>query len=179
MLVDALGAVAAGSSNTYAIDRGDGTYQDTNGEVFTYPAQHTTCFDNALCVVFGGSFAESLALVGWVQNNENVEPPLTTVEGVTVGSVWADHLDDLNVPDRGYSTAQGTTSGGIDVVLFSAGDPFLAYDNDGNEIPTEPEPADVTVIRLSAGLIRAIPKKTTASTAGTKSVPASIAVRRA
>jgi hypothetical protein len=72
---------------------------------------------------------------------------------VTAGSIWADHLDDLDVAGSGcYSTGYGTTRG-IYVVLFSAGDPFLAYDDDGNEIPTEPDPADVTVMRLSVGTL--------------------------
>ncbi len=153
VLEAALGEVVSDSSNTYAVDRGDGTYlDDTSGEVFTHPAQHTTCFDNALCVVFGGHAADSLMLVGWVQTNQGVGPPLTTLDGVTAGSSWAEHVDDLDVADSGcYSIGYGTTSGGIHVELFSVGDPFLAYDDDGNEIPTEPDPADVTVTQLSAG----------------------------
>jgi hypothetical protein len=77
---------------------------------------------------------------------------------VTAGSIWADHVDDLEVADWGcYSTGYGTTSG-IDVVLFSTGDPFLVYDEDGNEIPTEPDPADVTVQQLSAGALPFYPE---------------------
>jgi hypothetical protein len=148
-----LGDVASDTSNTYAVDRGDGTYlDDASGEVFTHPAQHTACFDNALCVVFGGVAADTLTFVGWVQNNQGVGPPLTTIDGVAAGSTWADHVDVLDVADSGcYSVGYGTTSGGIGVELLSAGDPFLAYDDDGNEIPTEPDPADVTVTQLSAG----------------------------
>jgi hypothetical protein len=94
---------------------------------------------------------DSLTLVGWVQNDQGVSSPLATVDGVTLGSIWADHVDDLDVAESGcYSTGYGTTRG-IRVVLLSAGDPFLAYDDDGIEIPTEPDPADVTVIQLSAG----------------------------
>ena len=147
-----LGAVASDYANTYGIDRGDGTYvDDVNNEVFVHPAQHTTCFDNALCVVFGGASSDSLALVGWVQNNQGVGPPLTTGDGVTVGSIWADHVDDLDVSQGGcYSIGYGTTSG-ISVLLSSAGDPFLLYDDKGAEIPTDPDPADVTVLQLSAG----------------------------
>ncbi len=152
VLEPALGAVTSDTSTTYTIDRGDGTYlDDTSAEVFIHPAQRTTCFDNGLCAVFGGPSPGSLALVGWVQNNEGLNPPLTTSDGITVGSTWADHVDDLNVSERGcYSIGYATTSG-IDVVLSSAGEPFLAYDDDGNEIPTEPDPRDVTVLELSAG----------------------------
>jgi hypothetical protein len=153
VLVNALGDVVSDASNTYAVDRGDGTYLDeASREVFTHPAQHTTCFDNALCVVFGGDAADSLTFVGWVQDSQGVGSPLTTIDGVTAGSIWADYIDVLDVADRGcYSVGYGTTSGGIRVELLSAGDPFLAYDADGNEIPTEPDPADVTVLRVSAG----------------------------
>ncbi len=152
VLEPALGAVTSDTSTTYTIDRGDGTYlDDTSAEVFIHPAQRTTCFDNGLCAAFGGPSPGSLALVGWVQNNESLNPPLTTSDGITVGSTWADHVDDLNVSERGcYSIGYATTSG-IDVVLSSAGEPFLAYDDDGNEIPTEPDPRDVTVLELSAG----------------------------
>ena len=152
VLTAELGADTPDSSNMYPIDRGDGMYfDDTSGEVFTHSAQHTTCFDNALCVVFGGDSADSLTLVGWVQSIEGVDVPLATFDGVTVGSNWADHLEHLDVRETGcYSIGYGTTRG-VNVVLSSAGDPFLAYDAAGNEIPTEPDPRDVTVIELSAG----------------------------
>ncbi len=152
VLEPALGAATSEYSTTFTIDRGDGTYlDDTGGGTFVHPAQLTTCFDNGLCVVFGGPSAASLALVGWVQNNGGLNSPLATSDGITVGSTWADHVDDLDVSEVGcYAIGYATTSG-IDVVLSSAGEPFLAYDDDGNEIPTEPDPRDVTVLELSAG----------------------------
>jgi hypothetical protein len=153
VLEAALGGVVSDWLSTFAVDRGDGTFIDeSSAQVFVHPAQRTTCFDNALCVVFGGADAGSLTLVGWVQNDQSVGPPLATLDGVTVGSTWADHVDDLDVAESGcYSIGYGSTSGGIRVELISAGDPFLAYDEAGNEIPTEPDPADVTVLELSAG----------------------------
>jgi hypothetical protein len=148
-----LGGAVSDWSSTFAVDRGDGTFFDEiNAQVFVHPAQRTTCFDNALCVVFGGADAGSLMLVGWVQNDPGVGAPLATLDGVTVGATWADHVDDLDVAESGcYSIGYGSTSGGIRVELISVGDPFLAYDEAGNEIPTEPDPADVTVLELSAG----------------------------
>jgi hypothetical protein len=151
VLEAALGPFSSDVINAYPIDRGDGTfYNAATGGAFAYPAEYTTCFDNALCVVFGGA-PGSLTFVGWVQNNQGVDPPLRTIDDVTAGSIWADHLDDLEVPDAGcYSYTIGSTRG-IVVGLYSNGEPFLAYDDAGNQIETDPDPADVTVVELSAG----------------------------
>lgn len=151
-LEPALGAVSSEIRSTYPNDLGDGTFLDeSNVDAFAYRAQRTACFDNALCLVFGGDAPESLAFVGWSQNNQGIHAPLATDRGVTAGSIWADHIDDLAVEEFGCYVIGYATTDGIAVSLSSAGEPFTAYDADGNPIATHPDPADVSVIELSAG----------------------------
>ena len=142
---------ATEATSTYPIDLGDGTFANEFDDAFAYPAAHEVCFDNALCVYFGGSEPGSLAFVGWTQRSDGGGIPLATVEGVTAGSVWADHLGAIALEEFScYSTGYGTI-GGIRVTLWSTGEPFNAFDDDGNPIDTNPDPADVTVYELTAG----------------------------
>jgi hypothetical protein len=148
----ALGPVSSEIANSYPNDLGDGTYLDEAGvDAFVHRAHRTACFDNALCVVFGGDAPGALEFVGWVQNNQGVDAPLATASGITAGSTWADHVDAIEVAEFGcYTVGYGTTEG-IRLTLTSVGEPFTSFDDAGNAVATRPDPGDVSVIELAAG----------------------------
>jgi hypothetical protein len=142
---------ATESTNTYPIALGDGTFADEFDDAFAYPVAHEVCFENALCVYFGGPDPGSLAFVGWQQLAADGGSSLATAEGVTAGSIWADHLDDIVLEPFSCYTAGYGRIGEIQVTLYSSDEPFNAFDDDGNPVETNPDPADVTVFEMTAG----------------------------
>ena len=116
---------------------------------FVAPFGRTVCFDNGLCAEFGAGSASALQFVGWDFSGEQAAG-LATVDGITVGSSWADHTDVI-VADGGgcFSVGYGSADG-VGVTLESSGAPFVET-VDGEFVTNDPDPADVRVIGLQAG----------------------------
>ncbi len=150
-LTAALGAPLLDQAQTYPDPADDGTFLDaTSEEGFVDPFGRTVCFANDLCAHFGGPAADSLTFTGWRLDGEG-SPRLTTAAGVTVGSLLSDHLDHIDVGEGGCYTNGFGYTGGIDVGLWSSGEPFATFDPDGNYVTNSPDPATVSVLTMTAG----------------------------
>lgn len=131
----------------------DGVFLDEFGEIeFVQPYGETVCYENGLCVDFGGDTPDDLTLLGYTQDAPTGdEPTLATADGVTVGSRWADYEDIFEVGEGGcYSIGSGAV-GGIELTLVSDGTPFIEITDDGESTYHRPEPDDVHVVSLAAG----------------------------
>lgn len=129
----------------------DGVFLTDDGSLaFVFPFGRTVCFTNGLCTEFGAGSDSALLFTGWNFAGDDAAG-LATEDGITVGSVWADHLDAIEVDEGGCFQEGYGNATGVDLVLVSAGEPFLATDDDGNQTPQVPDPADVTVVAMSAG----------------------------
>jgi hypothetical protein len=150
-LTAALGAPTFDRPQTYANTTADGLLVDASGdESYIYPIGRTVCFGNDLCAQFGGTAAESLGFTGWHLDSD-AAPQISTAQGITVGSRWSDHLDDMFVGEGGcYTTGYGDTQG-MRLALLSVGEPFATFDEDGTYVTFTPDPADVTVLTMTAG----------------------------
>jgi hypothetical protein len=149
-LTSLLGAPTSDVSTDYPT-ADEGNFLDAAGEEsYVFPHGRRVCYDNSLCVQFGAGATETLLFTGWTLTTD-AAPALTTANGITVGSSWADHVDEIIIGEGGcYSVGYGDSEG-VTVVLQSAGEPFLSFADDGSAIVGEPDPADVTVIEMSAG----------------------------
>ena len=151
-LVAVLGDPMSDAAFEYPVDT-DGMLFDAFGDfTFPYPYGRQTCFTNEFCVEAGGPTPAELAFVGWTQSEG--EGSLITTLGVGVGTVWADAEDVMSVDEGGCFSFGTGASGGIDLQLQSSGAMFTATDSTGAFVIGEPDPADVTVVVLSAGDLR-------------------------
>lgn len=150
-LVALLGAPTRDDAAHYPI-ADDGRFLDEfEEESYIAPFGRTVCFSNALCIQFGAGAPETRILSGW-RIDDSATSDLRTVAGIGIGSSWADHRDTIDVePLNSCYQIAYAESGGIDVTLSSAGAPFAAPNEEGAFVPGDPDPADVTVIEMSAG----------------------------
>jgi hypothetical protein len=153
-MVTRLSAVLGAPTDTFAVGYPipvDGVYatDEFGEERFVHPTSSTTCFDNGLCVVFGGPAAGALTLVGWSQDSGT--GALATPEGITVGSRWAEHPAAMTVDEGGCFSAGSGSTAGIYLWVQSQGTPFLEALPDGTLVTHVPDPADVVVTRLESG----------------------------
>jgi hypothetical protein len=137
-------------------DTSENMHVDATGEeAFTRAFGRTVCYDGGSCWHFGGADADALVFLGWSQNASSspIHPPLATADGISIGSRWSDHPGTIAVPSGGnacYQVGFGT-AGDIDVTLLSEGEWFVTPQDDGTWVTAVPDPADVTVMALSAG----------------------------
>lgn len=131
----------------------DSVFVNDAEEVFDFPFGRTVCFANTLCTVHGGPTSDALSFVGWYYAAEEA-PTLFTAQGITLGSRWADFVDSMNVGEGGcYSDGGGTTPDEVSLYLRSSGTPFSGVDEAGNYAVFSPDPADVTVVQMQAGVL--------------------------
>lgn len=147
----AFGSAVADEAQAYPIELDERWVDEPGENVYAHPLGRLVCFDSGLCLQFGGASAADLRLTGWVQRAG--DRPLATGSGITVGSRWSDHVDAIDVDEGGcFSIGTGSTAG-IGLVLQSAGEPFLIVDETtGEQTPNAPDPADVSVSELHAGV---------------------------
>lgn len=138
------------NDDTTAFVSAAGSYISDDGCCsFVAPVGRTVCWPNGLCVTFGGSTSESLGLVGWQYQGDEVSS-LHSAAGITLGSRWADFTSSMSVlPGGCYTVGSGTTSDGIDLVV--EGGDFSVIADDGSETTLLPSPDQVTVIGMNAG----------------------------
>lgn len=127
----------------------------SEGEVFAYQYSRVVCWTVVLCVTFGGDTPNGQPFVGWSYHDAATvgAVALSTADGITLGSLLSDHLDSitLNLDTACFTVVTGSTVAGIEVSLFSVGEPFLRYDNTGALIKGNPPPQDIVVRELSDG----------------------------
>ena len=142
------------ASTAYQRNNETGRWQSGRDE-FTYRQSGIVCWSNVLCLTFGGSAADELRFVGWSYSDTAriLAVALSTADGIAMGSLLSDHLDSITVlPDSAcYSSVSGTTTAGMDVSLYSVGEPFFSYDSTGAFINGSPPPEDIVVSGLSVG----------------------------
>jgi hypothetical protein len=147
VLVAVLGPTLSDTAHTYPVI-GASRYVDEFGDFsFAYPYGRQTCFENEFCVEAGGPSPAELVLVGWSQTD--AVGTLRTVDGVSIGTSAAD-VDGLSLRGGCYSFGYGT-AGGIDFDLVSSGEPFTIVGDDGSITSGSPDPADLTVVGMTAG----------------------------
>lgn len=132
----------------------DGPYWVNADDVsFSEPYGRTVCYPNGLCAQFGASDPAALAFVGWQQGEPTgSDPGLMTATGVTSGSLWADNLDSMEVDEGGcFSSGSGRVDG-VEMVVMSVGEMFGSFTDAGGYVATTPDPADVRVVVLIAGV---------------------------
>ena len=130
----------------------EGSFLDEAGEQsYVAPFGRTVCFAAALCAQFGAGAPETLILTGW-RLSEGASGDLVTEDGLAIGSTWADHSDVIAVDPLDSCFQVGNAdAGGVDVVLFSATEPFAVPNDAGEFVAGDPDPTQVTVIELRAG----------------------------
>ena len=123
--------------------------------VFTHQHSRVVCWTDVLCLTFGGATAEGLQFVGWSYDDTTGIGPVTlsTADGIAMGSLLSDHLGSITAPPHSgcYSSTSGTTTNGMEVSLYSVGEPFFTYDTTGAFIEGSPPPEDIVVSGLAAG----------------------------
>lgn len=149
-----LGYANRDSSTAYPNMDANGDYLDDAGtESFIAPYGSEVCFDNGLCVYFGGTDAESQTFVGYHQGDTNTanDPTLSTKSGVTVGSAWADYTGVMEVSPGGCYTYGGGRVDDVLLDLESSGTNFGGFDESGNWVSNVPGVDEVTVMGIHTG----------------------------
>ncbi len=118
---------------------------------FVAPFGRIACWsdggDSELCAAFGGTDAAALTFVGWTYGGS----VLSTTSGVTGGSLWSDFPTMITPGQGGCFLNSSGSIDGVLVSVVSAGATFGSYDDLGNFVPGDPNPADVSVTGLDAG----------------------------
>ncbi|MEO6123161.1 MAG: hypothetical protein ABIR32_05585 [Ilumatobacteraceae bacterium] len=115
---------------------------------FAHPIARTVCWP-AFCAFFGGADPSATVFVGWDLSHVPAVP-LTTVDGVTIGTRWSEASDAMTVQPGGCPTAGfGSTISGVE--LRVSGGAFSRTDGDGEYVELLPDRTEVTVIGLAAG----------------------------
>lgn len=147
------GGVNTDASMSLPLNDSPGLWTDEFGETaFVTPLVRTVCFVNTVCTYFGGTDAPNLTFLGWDISGE-ASPEPATIEGIMIGDRWNLHFDSITRQGGGcYSYGYGTTLDGIEVGMISSGELFNFYDDStGTWADGNPDPADVTIVYLSAG----------------------------
>ena len=149
-LTAVLGAPVFDGAQTYPAVEGDYFLDSTGEEGYALPIGRTVCFPNNLCAQFGGATVDTLAFTGW-DIADGIAPQLSTVEGITIGSVMSDFVGVVALDGGGCYTVGYGDASGVELMMQSTGEPFGTFDGDGNYVIGNPSPADVFVLSLSAG----------------------------
>lgn len=127
-------------------------YVNFDDDGFSRPFGRTTCYDNRFCVFFGGDSSDALSFVGWSQEGFDLRSdPLSTADGITVGSRASDHVGVMTVDQGGCFTTGTGEAAGVLLYVASEGEPFETVDEDGNFVQGNPDPSEVVVQGLEAG----------------------------
>ena len=90
------------------------------------------------------------SFLGWYYAATDTDE-LAAPSGLDVGSTWANFAGVMTVDTGGCFSVGSGASNGVRLTLQSSGTPFVTVDDVGNETPTTPDPADVTVVQMQAG----------------------------
>ena len=149
-LTSVLGATILDTAQAYTIPDGDYLLDAAEEVGYTFPFGRYVCFRNDLCVQFGGAATDALVFTGWNLDSD-AAPQLFTSDRISVGATLSAFPGEITVLEGGcYWTGYGDTAG-VGVTLFSSGDPFVYFTEDGDYAFGSPSPADVTVTQMHAG----------------------------
>lgn len=124
-------------------------FEDT---AFTRPFGRTTCYDNGICLYFGGDTGDALEFLGWSQSGFDLaSDPLVASSGVTIGSRYSDHLGEMTIDEGGCFTQGFGEIAGIRLLVTSEGVPFGSFDENGEFVVQTPDPSEIVVTNLAAG----------------------------
>lgn len=139
------------STEEYPEPTTDGRFAAEFGdETFAFRIMSYACFPNSLCLFFGGDEEADLDFVGWQLLGGSVtDIDLATASGVTLGSSWADHLDEI-VPEAGCEWTAVAAHEGMHVFLLSSDEFFGTAGVLAEELP---DPTTVKVDGAYAGEI--------------------------
>jgi hypothetical protein len=139
------------STEEYPEPTTDGRFAAEFGDAtFAFRIMSYGCFANSLCLFFGGDEEADLVFAGWQLLGGSVtDIDLATASGVTLGSSWADHLDEI-VLEEGCEWSAVAAHEGMHVFLLSS-DEF--FGTDGVLAEELPDPATVKVDGAYAGEI--------------------------
>jgi hypothetical protein len=151
MISAVLGGPISDAPAEYPTPAGDGSYTSVDEELgWAQPFGRTVCWPNGFCGEFGGATAGPYTFQGWFYAATDVDP-MAAPSGLHVGSTWAEFEDLITVNPGGcYSVGYGTADG-VTLAMQSSGEPFVNVDEDGNQTPGSPDPADVTIMQMQAG----------------------------
>lgn len=147
-LLPVLGPVLSDTAHTYPVTADDRFIDEFGDFSFAYPYGRQTCFENEFCVVAGGPTPGELVLVGWSQSD--APGALATDIGIAVGLTAAD-VGTIDIISGCYAFAVGVLDG-IEVDLYSAGEPFWSLDEATDTyVEGSPELSDITIVQMAAG----------------------------
>lgn len=147
-LLPVLGPVLSDTAHTYPVMVDDRFIDEFGDFSFAYPYGRQTCFENEFCVVAGGPTPGELVLVGWSQSD--APGALATDIGIAVGLTAAD-VGTIDIISGCYAFAVGVLDG-IEVDLYSAGEPFWSLDEATDTyVEGSPELSDITIVQMAAG----------------------------
>ncbi|MCU1396362.1 MAG: hypothetical protein JWM34_4790 [Ilumatobacteraceae bacterium] len=136
------------------LDSSTGIYTAADGRTFYYPFSRTVCFGHGtFCVTFGGASASALTFTGYSYFNDP-QALLFDANGLGMGSRASDFAGAMSYT-AGGSTVYGTgmSTSGLYLTLFSRQQPFAGTDGSGNPTSFTPDPHDVYVTGLFAGIL--------------------------
>ena len=151
-VLEVIGPLLGGVDNDtlveYPVERGSRHFDEYEDYSFDFPFSRQLCFENWFCLWAAGETVDSLALVGWSQNNSS--EAIATDSGLSIGL----SLSEVEGVDLGwvcYGFASGKF-GEIELGLASLGEPFVSFDDEGSLIEGSPDPSEVVITRMAAGV---------------------------
>lgn len=132
----------------YPVERGSRHYDEYEDYSFEFPFSRELCFGNWLCLLAAGETIDTLALVGWSQNNSS--EALATDSGLSLGLSLAE-VGEVDLGWVCYGFASGRL-GEIELGLTSLGEPFISFDDEGRFVDGSPDPSEVIITRMAAGV---------------------------
>jgi hypothetical protein len=123
-----LGQVTGALQMNYAPDGDSFVAADGPPYRFDHPASRTVCFQELLCVYFGGPSDQELAFVGYRQSQ--AAGTLGTASGVRIGSRLSDHRQTVTLDGQECGPARSGTADGVDlrIEVQQAGSDLLEID---------------------------------------------------
>ena len=143
-----LGGVENDTVMEYPVERGSRHYDEYEDYSFEFPFSRELCFGNWLCLLAAGETIDTLALVGWSQNNSS--EALATDSGLSLGLSLAE-VGEVDLGWVCYGFASGRL-GEIELGLTSLGEPFISFDDEGRFVDGSPDPSEVIITRMAAGV---------------------------
>ena len=103
-----LGGVSGAVMNSYVSDGDSYTRREAPPSRFDYPSSRTVCFENSLCIYFGGPSDQDLKFVGFRQYDPGA---FGTESGAQVGLLLSNFPDVVQLGEGACAAINGTVDG--------------------------------------------------------------------
>jgi hypothetical protein len=151
-LQSVLGPPTTDFSEAFPVFNG-GYYFAPNEDAFEYPFGRGVCFNGGLCAYFGGASVASLAFRGYAYSGDPLSR-LFDEAGLSVNALAADYPAAMSYTPGGcFSYGSGTSTSGINLVLYSRGLEFTRVTPAGEYINQLPAASDVFIVDMTAGAL--------------------------